>query len=80
MLGGLVSTECYGLPFGLGSRRLGHLIGYLLILYQFTHSRSFVITLKRMIGNDEWQVLTNLLLLLTCQCHEIINQKSQFIA
>ena len=80
-----MSTECHGLPVsglgvGLGRKRLGHLLGYLSILYQFTHSCSFVITLKRMTVNDEWQVLTTIVLMLTCQCHEIINQKNQFVA
>jgi len=60
--------------------RLDHLFGHWPILYQFTHSRSFVITLKKMIVNDEWQVLTTIILMLTCQCHEIINQKNQFVA
>lgn len=83
--GWLVNTECYGLPVsrlwvGLGRRRLGHLFGYLPILYQFKHSRSFVMTLKKMTVNDEWQVLTTIILMLTCQCHEIINQESQFVA
>lgn len=83
--GWLVSTECYGLPVsglcvGLGRMKLGHLFGYFPILYQFTHSRSFVITLKSIVVNDEWQVLTAIILMLTCQCHEIVNQKSQFIA
>jgi hypothetical protein len=80
-----VSTEYYGLPvsglgFGLGRRRLGHLFGYLPILYQFTDSRSFVITIIRMTVNDDWQVLPTIILKLICQCHEIINQKSQFVA
>jgi len=69
-----------GFCVGLRRRRLGHLFGYLPILYQIPHSPSFVITLKRMIANDEWQVLTTIVLNLICQCHEIINQKSQFVA
>ena len=84
MLCWLVSAECFSLSVsrlcnGLGRRRLSPLFGYLPILYQFTHSRSFLIRVKRVFMNDEWQVLTATILMLNCQYHEILNQKSQFV-